>query len=246
MQDGAILLWVVLRLLPLPTTTAAAAAASSPRLPAIRFLSTVNCWRAPAPAAAHGDPNRGLLLCQCIGTAGSLLGPSAASLDDCGLPDTGLQADLDLPEPGLAYRGSTKQTWAAHLDHPNSKTTRSLESAVEQHSTSLLFSVSWLSVLLSRSLLCSLSPSHPPSLSFFLSHSLLTDAAMTVCFYSQAVQRLRQRSVQFRVNAPSSMHTRCFNTCSQTVVTVPDVKCVTATVVVSFANNTFYISNIIV
>lgn len=80
------------------------------------------------------------------------------------------------------------------------------------HSTSLLFSVSWLSVLLSRSLSCSLllPPSLPPS-SFFLSYSLLTAAVMMLCLHAQAAQGLRQPSVQFKVASPApSMHTICF------------------------------------
>ena len=121
-QDGAVPLRVVFRLLLLPAA-AAAAAASPRRLPAFGSLGPVDRRGALAPAAAHAYPNGGLFFCQGIGAARSLLGTSAAAPDGRGLPAAGLQADLDLSEPGLAYRGRTQQARAAHLDPPTTTTT---------------------------------------------------------------------------------------------------------------------------
>ena len=113
MQDGAIPLRVVLWLLLL-------AAAPSCCLPVLGSLGPVDRWGAPAPAAAaaHADPHLCLFLCCGIGPAGSLLGPSAAAPNGSSVPAAGLQADLDLSEPGLAYGGSAQQAWAVHLDPP--------------------------------------------------------------------------------------------------------------------------------
>lgn len=125
--------------------------------------------RAPAPAAAHADPHRCFLFRWHVRATGSLLGPSAAAPNGCSLPAAGLHADLDLSEPGLAYRGSAQQARAAHLDPQTTTTgthTASGASRGAWHTTSLFFPVSWLSVLLSRSLSRSLLL--PPSLLFLL------------------------------------------------------------------------------
>lgn len=222
MQKSAIPLQVVFRLLLLP------AAAASPRcLPALRSLGPVNRRGALAPAAAHADPKRGLFLCRGIGPAGSLLGPSTAAEDGCGLPAAGLQADLDLSKPGLAYRGSAQQARAAHLD-PQTTTTHSLEPAEELGTPRLSSSLSLGSLSsfpdLSCAHSCSFTPSLPPSFFFFLSHSLPTAAVMMLCLHSQATQGLRQPSVQFRADSLApSMHTICFNTstCSHNSVPLP-------------------------
>lgn len=115
-QEGAVPLRVLLRLLLLPT------AAGAPRgLPGFRFLGPVNRWGAPAPADAHPDPDRGVPL--STGPTGGLLGGSTAAPDAAGL-----QADLDLSEPGLADWGGAQQARAAHLDPPKQLQQR------EQHS----------------------------------------------------------------------------------------------------------------
>lgn len=109
MQDGAILLWVVLGLL-LPAATLCC-------FPAFQSLGPVDRWGAPAPAtAAYADPHLCIFLCWGVGPAGSFLGPSTAAPNGSSFPAAGLQADLDLSEPGLAYGGSTQQTGAAHID----------------------------------------------------------------------------------------------------------------------------------
>lgn len=173
-------------------------------------------WGAPAPAAAaaHANPHGDLFLSRIIGPAGSLLSPSAAAPDGCGLPAAGLQADLDLSESGLAYRGSAQQARAAHLDPQTTTTTSSLEPAEELGTPRLSSSLSLGSLSSfpdpSRAYSCPL----PPSFFFFFpSNSLLTAAVMMLCLHSQAARGLTQPSVQLRVvSLAPSMHTICFNT----------------------------------
>lgn len=156
-QDGAVSLSVVLGLPPAASTTA-------PRsIPAIGSLGPVDGRRALAPAAAHADPNGGLLIRPSIVAAGGLLGHPGAAPEGRGLPGAGLEADLDLSEPRLAHGGSTQQARAAHRDRQN-KAVQPGAGRGAWHSTSLLLSVLWLSVLLSRSLWCSAPLSLPPSL----------------------------------------------------------------------------------
>lgn len=209
-QEGAIPLRVMLRLLLL--------AARPRRPPALLSLGPVHRRGAPAPAAAHPDPHRGLPFCWGVGPAGGLLGPSTAAPDGCSLPAAGLQADLDLSEPGLAYRGGAQQAWAAHFDPQTTTTTTTHRLWSQLRSVAL-----HVSLLLCLLALCppfriplALAPApSPPSflLLLFLTPSLLNAAVMMLCLHSQALRGLRQPSVQFTVVPPApSMHTICFNT----------------------------------
>lgn len=80
MEEGAILLRVVLRLL---------GATAAPR--ALPALGPVDRRGAPAPAAAaQPDPHGRLFLSRGVVPAGSLLGSSSCSPDSGGLPAAGL------------------------------------------------------------------------------------------------------------------------------------------------------------
>lgn len=155
MQDGAVSLRVVLGLLLPP---------AAPRgLLAIGSLGPVDGRRALAPAAAYAAPNRGLLIRHTVVAAGDLLGHPGAAPKGPGLPAAGLEADLDLSEPWLTYGGGPQQARAAHRDQQNNKAVQPGAGRGAWHAASLLLSVSWLSVLLSRSLWCSALLSLPPS-----------------------------------------------------------------------------------
>lgn len=156
-QDGAVPLRVVLGLLLLP-----AAAAAPPRgLPSIGSLGPVDRRRAPAPAATHADPNGGLLIRRAIAAAGGLLGRPGAHPEGGGLPAPGLEADLDLSEPGLADGGGAQQARAAHGDQRNNSS--SLERA-EELGTPRLSSSPSRGSLSSFPMPSLLSPALPPSL----------------------------------------------------------------------------------
>lgn len=180
MQDGAVPLRVVLGLLLLP-----AASATTPcGLPSIRSLGPVDRRRALAPAATHADPNRGLLIRHATAAAGDLLGHPGACPEGGGLPAAGLEADLDLSEPGLADGGGAQQARAAHGDQRNSSSSSSSLELAEEHATPRLSSSPSAGSLSSFPIPSLLSPALPPSL---LSFSLMP------CLPSEG---LNQRSVQ--------------------------------------------------
>lgn len=194
MQDGAVSLRVVRGLLLPPAASATPAAPCG--LPAIGSVGPVDGRRALAPAAAHAAPNRGLLIWHTIVAAGDLLGHPGAAPKGPGLPAAGLEADLDLSEPWLAYGGGTQQARAAHGDQRNNK-------AVELGTPRLSSSPS------RGSLSSFLDPSGAQPCSPSLLPFLLTDP----------VPPPGSGGVPFKANAASAMHTIYLRTRSHTAAT---------------------------
>lgn len=175
MQEASIALWVMGRFtLLLLLLSAAAAAAASPRRLPLRSVRPVDRRRAAAPAGAHPDACRGLLLRRGVRSAGSILGSSAAAPGGGGLPAAGLQGELDLSEPGLADGSGAQQAGAAHGDPPRTTTTLSQEPARQLGTPRLSSPVSPGSLFSSPLLSCFLPP--PPLLLLSFSLSQRDDA----------------------------------------------------------------------